>query len=659
MKNKIYKRVLAVLTSAALAFAPFVSFPQTVYAATNVNALNQIRFTMPYGSGDYIITGNITGVTGISISGNVNIDLNGHKISGSSFAGPLFKVGSGYTLTISDSKGGGSIVNENNQEAVGCYGGTLNISGGTFSGVKYGVKMTDGTLNISGGTVKGDADAIYVQKGTLNMSGGKVQTTCDTGCALYMADGKAEITGGSLASSGAYATAVTLKKGSLNISKASIKCTGAHAYGLIAEGGNAHIADGKIKVSGPLSTGIGIRSGSTVAISGGSILSTNRGIVATGSSASTPASLDISGGKIKVTGAYGNAVILNKNVDVSVTAGTFTTPNGYPEFLTKKNTTGNIYVSKKAGKTIHMVQRYSEDDFSYFADNGTVYKRDMLVTDANDLYSAINSAASSLTSSIKLTVDRATLDVFDKYSAEWFFDKADDFVVDVEAYMEADQSDDVYSVIFDDAVSSAAGSEDPSVYITDDTIPDFGFLEETTESDDSSEYALTIKPKYTMFYETEMLLAKKAKKTAASIEAQESAISIRKILKSTVKSSMSDKDKIKAVHDYMVKSYSYDFGNAEESSGFYGPLTTGQAVSTGYSELFCLFMTTLGIDAGTVTGYNTQNIGTRILHTWNSVTLDGNVYYVDVTWDDSTDSSDYYMKSEDEFYKDGYHVPLS
>ena len=644
MKNTVYKRFLAAMLSSALAFASFTAYadPIPVQAATELNALNQIRFTMPYGSGDYIVTKNITGVTGITISGDVKIDLNGHKISGSSFAGALFAVKSGHTLTITDSKGGGSIVNENNQEAVGCYGGTLNISGGSFSGVKYGVKMTDGTLNISGGTITGDSEAIYIQKGTLNMSGGKAYTTNDTGCSLYLANGKASITGGSLTTSGTYATAITMKKGNIDFSKGTLKCKGAHSYGLLAEGGNACISGGKIKSTGSLSTGIGIRSGSSVAIEGGTIQSTTRGIVATGASSSVPASLDITGGKIKVKGPYGNAIIMNKNVDVNITSGIFTAPKGYPEFLTKKNTTGNIYVAKQILKSVRMVQRYSEEDFTYFTANGKTYEKDMVVTDACDLYSVLNDATSALKSTIRLTVDQNTLDTFKNYGAEWLYSKAEDYEKTVTAF-----SDAVTENTADEAVSDS--EHEISGDDTADDPADYG--EEL--------FSLTITPRYTMFYETEMLLHKKAKKQAASIEAQESAIKIRKIIKSITKSKTTDKDKIKAVHEYMTKTYSYDFTGQEDSSGFYGPLTHNTAVSTGYSELFCLFMSALDIESATVTGYNTQNIGTRILHTWNSVTLDKTVYYVDVTWDDSTDSLDYYMKEEEEFYKDGYHVPLS
>ncbi|MBR4183529.1 MAG: hypothetical protein IKQ56_06880 [Lachnospiraceae bacterium] len=651
MKNRIFKRFTAGLLTAALIFSPLGSAGY-IKAATDLNDLRQIRFTMPYGNGDYILTKSITGVTGISISGDVKIDLNGHKISGSSFAGPLFKVGSGHTLTITDSKGGGSIVNENNQEAVGCYGGTLNISGGTFYGVKYGVKMTGGKLNISGGTVKGDSEAIYMQKGTLNMTGGKAQTTCDTGCALYMADGNAEISGGTLSASGTYATGITMKNGSLYLKNGTLKCTEAHSYGLLAEGGEAYISGGKIKSGGTLSTGIGVRSGGLVNISGGSITSTNRGIVLTGASADSPAGLDMSKGDIKINGPYGNAIIMNKNVDVNITGGSLSTPEGYPELLTKKNTTGNIFVSKKVSKKTRMVQRYSEDDFSFFADNGTTYSRNMLITDPHDLYSAVNDASSKLNTTIEVTVDEATLAAFEHYSAEWFAGKAFDVQseADVIYSEESSEAQDLYDEYFDSKSYTGEITEfgdityDPAVSGNEATV---------------ATYTLTINPLYTLFYETSMLLQKKAKKKAASPDAQEYAAKISKILKTTVSGKKTDKDKIKAVHDYMVKTYSYDFAGDEDSAGFYGPLTNNLAVSTGYSELFCLFMSALGIESDTVTGYNTQNIGTRILHTWNSVTLDKTVYYVDVTWDDSTDSTDYYMKEEDAFYKDGYHVPLS
>lgn len=99
-------------------------------------------------------------------------------------------------------------------------------------------------------------------------------------------------------------------------------------------------------------------------------------------------------------------------------------------------------------------------------------------------------------------------------------------------------------------------------------------------------------------------------------------------------------EKIKAVHDWLVKNVSYDYDNyvlrtiPDRSYGMEGAILYGKAVCQGYAEAFSYFMDVLGIECEVVTGTANNGNGLWIGHAWNKVRLNGSWYYVDVTWDD-------------------------
>lgn len=105
-------------------------------------------------------------------------------------------------------------------------------------------------------------------------------------------------------------------------------------------------------------------------------------------------------------------------------------------------------------------------------------------------------------------------------------------------------------------------------------------------------------------------------------------------------------EKVLFVHDYMVDSMTYnheeaalntdDYKDVLISSTSYGSIINNAPICSGYSAGFQLIMQKLGIPCGRINGY--ANDG---LHQWNYVLLDGNYYYMDVTWDDpSYDNGD-------------------
>jgi len=113
------------------------------------------------------------------------------------------------------------------------------------------------------------------------------------------------------------------------------------------------------------------------------------------------------------------------------------------------------------------------------------------------------------------------------------------------------------------------------------------------------------------------------------------------IIAGNITSSMSDYDKIKAIHDYIVSTAEYDYENVEKDTipdidyTAKGILENHIGVCMGYSEAFQLLMDELDIECYTVSG-----IANNEKHSWNVVNIDGEYYHVDCTFDDPITSFD-------------------
>lgn len=136
------------------------------------------------------------------------------------------------------------------------------------------------------------------------------------------------------------------------------------------------------------------------------------------------------------------------------------------------------------------------------------------------------------------------------------------------------------------------------------------------------------------------------------------------ILQKIITPNMSDRDKVKAIHDYLVKHTEYDFDNylnktiPKESYSAYGALIKGIAVCQGYSEAFNLLANLAGVPSIIVSG-EASGYGGYGSHAWNLVLVDGEVRHVDVTWDDLVPDRDpdyvrydYFLVTDKEICKD-------
>ena len=101
-------------------------------------------------------------------------------------------------------------------------------------------------------------------------------------------------------------------------------------------------------------------------------------------------------------------------------------------------------------------------------------------------------------------------------------------------------------------------------------------------------------------------------------------------------------DKLLYIHDYLVDNTDYDndayremerqpkSDSVNDATTAYGTIIKKNAVCSGYSAAFQILAQKLGVPCGRVSG---MKIGGGS-HEWNYVILDGDYYYIDVTWDD-------------------------
>lgn len=101
-----------------------------------------------------------------------------------------------------------------------------------------------------------------------------------------------------------------------------------------------------------------------------------------------------------------------------------------------------------------------------------------------------------------------------------------------------------------------------------------------------------------------------------------------------VRDGMSEEEKVKAIHDYLIYSANYvNDGNYQSAEnwayGAGGVLIHKEGVCQSYAIAFYMMAVSAGLDCKFVTG-TTKGGG----HAWNQVKVDGKWYYIDCTWDD-------------------------
>lgn len=89
-------------------------------------------------------------------------------------------------------------------------------------------------------------------------------------------------------------------------------------------------------------------------------------------------------------------------------------------------------------------------------------------------------------------------------------------------------------------------------------------------------------------------------------------------------------DKEKYVHDYLMDNVEYD-ETAQMHQSAYSALVLGKSVCAGYSRAFQHILMEIGIPC-----YYTTGTAAGGSHAWNIVSINGDYYNVDTSWDDAT-----------------------
>lgn len=114
---------------------------------------------------------------------------------------------------------------------------------------------------------------------------------------------------------------------------------------------------------------------------------------------------------------------------------------------------------------------------------------------------------------------------------------------------------------------------------------------------------------------------------------------VKTILAQNIKSGMTDLEKARAIHDWLILNNTYESyreGTVSGQINYYDALFRGKANCAGFTGAYQLFMECLGIQ---------NEVALSAVHGWNVIKLDGEWYNVDVTYDNNNDFEyiKYYM----------------
>lgn len=180
-------------------------------------------------------------------------------------------------------------------------------------------------------------------------------------------------------------------------------------------------------------------------------------------------------------------------------------------------------------------------------------------------------------------------------------------------------------------------------------------MEETKTENSKTE---TTEKKSTNSESSEVVLAPTEDKTSELVTG---------VINQIITGEMSELEKAKAIHDWMVMNIDYDYqnyiNNAIPTTSWHvdGVLTTRYAICDGYAKTFKALCEAAGLECEYVSGNTTEG-----LHAWNQVKIDGTWYNVDVTWDDPANKAfddhsgnryTYFLISDAKMNKD--HMPAN
>ncbi len=120
-----------------------------------------------------------------------------------------------------------------------------------------------------------------------------------------------------------------------------------------------------------------------------------------------------------------------------------------------------------------------------------------------------------------------------------------------------------------------------------------------------------------------------------------------RIISEVFREDYSDFEKIIALYQYFMKTYTYDQEMNYSTDGYrevYRPLMRNTGVCNEFSAAYEFLLLQVGVEADSANGYMNEGSG----HRWNIVRLDGEYYYVDTTWCLGKDTLRYLLMDQDQ-----------
>lgn len=207
-------------------------------------------------------------------------------------------------------------------------------------------------------------------------------------------------------------------------------------------------------------------------------------------------------------------------------------------------------------------------------------------------------------------------------------------------------SSDIFKIIFKKPIISE--KDDHIVYIGSDNLTNLS----GKDLEDKSKYPFITASEVEKYIKTK---GRDFRTGLSDFDDVESIVkSINQLLKKCIKDNMTDVEKLKSIHDEIIKLTGYE-NKLSSLECPYQDTATGvskynRASCSGYSEYYMLACNAVGLDVGIIHGY--VNGG---YHAWNFIYKDGVRYNIDVLWDDAIGnipSYKYFYKKDDEMSND-------
>jgi len=120
----------------------------------------------------------------------------------------------------------------------------------------------------------------------------------------------------------------------------------------------------------------------------------------------------------------------------------------------------------------------------------------------------------------------------------------------------------------------------------------------------------------------------------------------RAVADELVDESMTDREKVQAINDFLVETVDYD--HDYENDTHVGAYRDGRAVCAGQATAAMIMLRQVGIPVLFVSGEATNSLNQQSGHAWNMVKVSGNWRHLDVTWNNSRKRNDYFLISDSE-----------